>query len=143
MSKVKDVMVGVRVTPEMAKALEVARAKRGMRSVSAFCRWSVEQSLRFMGIHYGPAAIQDAPLFQMNDEIAARDLAPGQTPGAPEMGTPESNGQDKGAPEPKEADDTCDLAKLPELKEKAKVAKAKRERKKIVPNHVVSKRRKL
>jgi len=113
MGKLRDVMVGVRVTPEMARALETARAKRGMRSISAFCRNSIENSLQFLGIPFGPVDCMDAPLFQTTEEIVARDVAPGEPHPAPELGSPVSNGEQEAPPEPKPAEDMVDLSKRP------------------------------
>lgn len=142
MGKAMHVMVGVRVDASMAQALDLARAKRGMRSISAFCRWSIETSMAEMGIHCRPSTPADAPLFQTTDEMEARDLAPGQPPPPPQLGTAESNGQCPESPEKKEEEDVCDLAAVPELKEIAKTKRAKRQRKKIEPNHVVPKKAK-
>lgn len=142
MDKGKHVMVGVRVDASMARALDIARGQRGMRSVSAFCRWSIEKSLAEMGIHCRPATPADAPLFQTVDEMAARDDAPGQPPPPPELGTAESNGKIPKGPETGEEEDVCDLSKVDEMIEQAKRKRAKEVHEKSAKRKVAAMKRK-
>jgi hypothetical protein len=66
------VLLGVRITSEMARAIEIGRAKQGQRSASAFARASIESALRGLGIPFRPVGMMDAPLFHGADELVDR-----------------------------------------------------------------------
>jgi hypothetical protein len=103
-----DIFMGIRISREMALAVEKARAKRGMRSSSAFCRESIAKALTDLGICYRPQTPADAPLFMLDEELLEREA-----PTARETETPTENARD-GQPQDDDASESIDNCEIAE-----------------------------
>ena len=60
-----DVLLGVRITPALAKAIEELRVRRGYRSASHVARDCIMKTLQFEGIRFQEAKPEPEPLWDL------------------------------------------------------------------------------
>jgi hypothetical protein len=74
-----DVMLGVRITTEMAAAIERLRVVRGLRSASHVARDCLERELTKAGIPFCHCPLEEVPLFDAAEEAIRKANAAVET----------------------------------------------------------------